>query len=262
VATTSEAAERFKVTDKNHERRIVLSGGGKKMAEVLVGTAPAYKQIYARAEGDNAIYNVAMGTYEAGVNGEDWMYRDFLAVPIDKVAGISFGDVTLEKKDGKLTVAGLSAEEQAKTSEVQRLVGAVIHARFDTVQGKGKDALAKLDPPDFQITVKRTEGAPVIYKYKKEAGGGAYLFADMAHDYLFRVSEKSIEPIVKAKRETLVEPKKEAEPKPGEAKAEDAKKDEAAAAKDEPKTDEAKKDEAKKDEASQAPKVQQTGSGG
>ena len=51
-------------------------------------------------------------------------------------------------------------------------------------------------------------GATVVLKYKKEAAGVAYLFASSASDYLFRVGETTIQPLVKTKRETLVEAKK------------------------------------------------------
>jgi hypothetical protein len=262
VATTSDAAERFKVTDKKHERRIVLSSGGEKQAELLLGESPAFKQIYARAADDNAIYNVAMATYEAGAAGEDWMQRNFLSIPIDKTASIAMGDIVIEKgKDGKFAVAGLSADQQSKKSEVDRLIGAVIHARFDSVEGKGKEALAKLGAPDIQITVKRTEGAPVIYKYKKDAKGDDYLFASSEHDYLFRVSKTNADPIVTAKRDKLIEPKKQEEAKTDEAKGEAAKTGEAKT--DETKTDAPAKEEVKKEEPAPTPHVEQTsGRGG
>jgi hypothetical protein len=69
------------------------------------------------------------------------------------------------------------------------------------------------------VTVKRTEGEPIVYKYKKEEGGGAYLFASSAQPYLFRVSEATIKPLADASRAKLIEAK--AEEKPEEKKPED-----------------------------------------
>src|SRR5688572_25308445 len=42
VATTGEAANRFKVSDAVHERRIVLSSGGKEAGKLYVGTSPSF----------------------------------------------------------------------------------------------------------------------------------------------------------------------------------------------------------------------------
>ena len=218
VATTSDAAARFKVTEKDHERRIILKSGDKQVAELLLGTSPTYREVHARAGGDDAVYGIAMAAYDAGARGEEWMNRDYLEVPQDKVASISIGDVVLDRKDGKWALDGLKPEEKPKETDIVQLAGAITHPSFDVVEGKGKDALAKLDPADIQVTVKRTQGDPITYKFKKEDKGGAYLFASSEHDYVFRVAEATISSIVKAKRADLIEAKAEAK---------DQKKDEA-----------------------------------
>jgi outer membrane lipoprotein SlyB len=204
VATSSEAAKRFKVSNEAHERRIVLKSSGKQVAEVLFGTAPSFRQVHARAANDASVYSIAFANYDAATRAEDWMKRDLLAVPEDKVASISIGDVTLERKDGKFTMPGLAEGQKLNETEVARLAGAATHPVFDAVQGKGPEALAKVNEPDIQVSIKRDDGTSIIYKYKKEAAGGAYLFASSAQDYLFRVAEVSIEPIAKAKRTALL----------------------------------------------------------
>jgi hypothetical protein len=87
---------------------------------------------------------------------------------------------------------------------------AISHPAFDVVQGKGKDELAKLDPADIQVVLKRDGAEDITYKYKKEANEGAYLFGSSAHDYVFRVAEASIAPTAQASRSKLVQ----AKPKP------------------------------------------------
>ncbi len=166
-----------------------------------------------RTPGKDEIYSVSIATYDAGVGGADWMNRRFLDIPQDKIASISIGDVTLEQKDGKFTLAGVKPEEKVKDAEIPPIVSGATQAAFDAVQGKGKDALAKVEPADFTVTVKRKEGDPIVYKYKKEEGGGAYLFSSSAHDFLFRVAEATVNPLVEAKREKLVEVKAAEKPK-------------------------------------------------
>jgi hypothetical protein len=208
AATSDEAAQRFKVTDKDHERRIVLSGGGKQIGAILVGTSPSFRQAHARVDGSSTIHNVAFASHEAGARADEWMSHEMLDIAQDKIASISVGDLNLEGKDGQFTVVGLAQGDKALDAQVRGLVAAVAHPSFDVVQGKGKEALEKLDNPDIQITLKKTDGGQVSYKYKKEGDGAAYVFASSAQDFVFRVAGRTIEPIVQAKRETFIEAKK------------------------------------------------------
>jgi hypothetical protein len=211
VASSSEAARRFKLTDETHERLIAFKSGGKEIGRLFIGTSPAFKQAYARAGNESSIYSVAFAAYDAGARGEEWMDRSLLNIPQDQIASISIGDLTLDHKDGKFALAGLSQNEKPNETAIYRLAGALSYPAFDAVAGKGPEALAKVNQPDIEVTVKRTAGAPVVLKYKKEEAGGAYLFASSANSFLFRASEAAIEPIVKAKREALIEAPKKAE---------------------------------------------------
>ncbi len=147
AATSAEASGRFKVGEESHERRILLRKGEKTVAELLLGTSPSFRQVHARAGGEPNIYSIQFANYDVGTRGEDWMNRDVLGVPDDKIASISIGDLRLDRKDGRFVVAGLADGETQKDSEVWRLAGAVAHPAFDAVQGKGADALAKVNGP-------------------------------------------------------------------------------------------------------------------
>lgn len=210
VATSADAAKRFKVTADSYERRIVLKSGGKPIGEILLGTSPAFKQVDVRAGGDSNVYNVAFAAYEAGARGEEWMDRSLLNIPEDKIASIAIGDITLERKDGKFVLKGLAGGQKQDETATYRLAGALSFPAFEAVVGKGREALAKVNDPTIEVTVKRKAGDPIVLKYKKEAAGGAYLFSSSANDFLFRASEAAIEPIVKAKREALIEAPKKA----------------------------------------------------
>jgi hypothetical protein len=66
VAETSSAAARFKLTEKVHDRRIVLKSGSSPVEELLIGTSPSYRQVHARLGGASAIYTVEFAVYDAG----------------------------------------------------------------------------------------------------------------------------------------------------------------------------------------------------
>ena len=211
VASSAEAAKRFKVAGDAYERKIVLKSGGNAIGEILLGTSPAFKQISARAGDDSHVYSVAFAEYEAGTRGDDWMDRTLLNIPQDQIVSIATGDVTLDRKDGKFVLSGLAEGQKPDETAIYRLVGALTYPVFDSVVGKGAEALAKVNEPNIEVTVKRTSGAPIILKYKKEAAGGAYVFASSATGFLFRASEAAIEPIAKAKHDALIEAPKKAE---------------------------------------------------
>jgi len=210
VAETTAAAERFKVTEKIHDRRVVLSSGGSKAAELLIGTSPSYRQVHVRAGDGAGIYTVELAAYDAGSSADTWMDHGLLDTPRDKIASITLGDVTIEGKDGKFTLAGLTKDEKPLPDKIDALASAIAHPLFDAVQGKGKDALAQADKPDLEAVVKRTDGSSVTYRYKKDPAGGGYLFASSAQDYLFRVADAEVAPIVQTKRTALIEAPKPA----------------------------------------------------
>ncbi len=211
VASSAEAAKRFKVAADAYERRIVLKSGGNAIGEILLGTSPAFKQISARAGDDSHVYSAAFAVYEAGARGEDWTDRSLLNIPQEQIVSIAIGDVTLDRKDGKFVLSGLAEGQKPNETAIYRLVGALTYPAFDAVVGKGSEALAKVNEPSIEVTLKRTSGTPIVLKYKKEAAGGAYLFTSSANGFLFRASEAAIEPVAKAKRDALIEAPKKAE---------------------------------------------------
>ncbi len=209
IASSNEAARRFKVTSDAFERRIALKSGGVALGEILLGTSPNFKSVSARAGKDSNVYSIAFSAYEAAARADDWMDRSLLNIERDKIASISIAGAVLERKDGKWVLSGLGKDQKQDETATYRLVGALTNPVFDAVAGKGPEATGKVNEPDVTATIKLTEAAPIVLKYKKDPAGGAYLFTSSANGFLFRASEASAEPIVKATREALIEaPKK------------------------------------------------------
>lgn len=215
VATTSEAAKRFKLTEDSNERRIVLKVGDEEVGELMIGSSPAYRQAHVRIADESEIYTVELAAHEAGARGEEWMDRDYLDIDTAKINSIELGDVKIEKKDGALTVADLKEGDEVKQAELSGFIHAAANPSFDAVQGKGEEALAKVQPADFTVTIGVQGGEPVTYSFKKQGEGSAYLFASSAHPYLFRVAEARIKTLAEASRGKLVDAKvEEKKPEP------------------------------------------------
>src|SRR6185312_16229658 len=147
------------------------SSGGSKVGELLIGTSPTYRQVHVRAGDAPGIYTVELAAYDAGSGADTWMNRGLIDTPRDKIASIALGDITIDGKDGKFTLAGLTKDEKPLPDKIDALASALAHPLFDAVQGKGKDALAQLEEPDVEAVVKRSDGSSVIYRYKKDPAG-------------------------------------------------------------------------------------------
>ena len=93
VAVSGSAPKRFKLTDAEHERRIVLRGNDQTLGEVIFGSSPTYRQVHAKTPDDAAVYSVAFATYDAGTRPEDWIDRDYLNLPEEEISKVELPSI-------------------------------------------------------------------------------------------------------------------------------------------------------------------------
>lgn len=207
VALSGSAQKRFKLTEEEHERRIVLRGDDGALGEVLFGTSPAYRQVHARTPDDEAVFSVAFAIYEAAARAEDWMDRDYLEVPEDDIVRVELPSLALVRDDDRLVVEGLGEDEQTVEDEAKSLLRQLARPGFTAVEGRGEAALARIGEPDLAVTLERKDGATLTYRVKKLEGEDEYLLASSEHDYLFRMPKYAVQALLDASRDKLVEPK-------------------------------------------------------
>ena len=78
VASQASTAERFEVTEENHQRHLVLAAGEETIADFYLGTSPGYRKAHARLVDDDDIYAITFSNYEAGVKASDWLDKSLL----------------------------------------------------------------------------------------------------------------------------------------------------------------------------------------
>lgn len=171
VAETPAARRRFEVAPGQFERRITLAQGEVALGALYLGSAPVFRQIHARADGDNAIYVVDFAAYEAPADVDDWIDREALTLPEADIQSIAFADFMLVRPqpdeasaDGAsgadaFALADLGAEETVDDAAVRRLVSAVARPRFETVVGRVADAAPASDATRATITVSLVDGS-------------------------------------------------------------------------------------------------------
>ncbi len=206
VAVSGSAPKRFKLTDSEHERRIVLRGNDETLGEVIFGSSPTYRQVHAKTPDDAAVYSVAFATYDAGSRPEDWIDRDYLNLAEEEISRVEMPSFALVREDGGIVVEGLSAEEETVESEANKIVGQLARPGFTAVEGRGEEALARVATPDLTVTLERKAGAALTYRLKKLDDKDEYLMTSSDHDYLFRVPKYALQAVLDASREKLVKP--------------------------------------------------------
>lgn len=204
VATSSSAAERFKVAEEGYERRIVLSGDDGRIGEIRIGTSPSYRYVHAKTPEDEAVYSVAFATYEAATKPTEWMDRDLLHVPQDEIERIVLPTFTLTRKEEGFTLEGLAEDEMADENAISSLVGKVARLTIASVEGNGEEALARVGQSELTVAVERKDAPTVTYRLSKMAEGDDYLLAASTQDYLFRIAGYTAKPLLEAARDKLV----------------------------------------------------------
>ena len=79
VATSSDSAERFEVTESNHQRRLTLESEEGVLADFFLGTSPGYRRVHARAAGEDEVYSLDFSNYEAPTDADQWLDKTLLA---------------------------------------------------------------------------------------------------------------------------------------------------------------------------------------
>ena len=78
VASRASTAERFEVSEDNHQRHLTLRAGEEVVADIYLGTSPGYRKAHARRVDDDDIYAIPFSNYEAGVEASDWLDKSLL----------------------------------------------------------------------------------------------------------------------------------------------------------------------------------------
>ncbi len=203
VATTKDAAKRFKVTDAGFERKIQLLEGTKPLITLYLGTSPGFRKIHARVAGDDDIYAIEMGTYEAQATAASWEDKDYLKFTGDKLKQIDIGGLTLQWDGKKPTLAGLKDGETLNEAKAKNLVHTVLTLPFASVLGKERPKdLAGSPELTFQVTLK--SGEVRHYDIFKSKDGKRHVLKVSTVPYYFTVSDFTFDELKGYDRKSLV----------------------------------------------------------
>jgi hypothetical protein len=194
VATSAEAAERFKVADAVFERRITAQAGGKTLGTLLLGTSQGPRQTYARKAGANEVHTVDLASHEVPVKAADWLDKALLRVPLGEIAGIALDGLELTQVAPPAPAAsataaasaatgagsapvptwqaqGLKPNERVDNAAADRLAQAIADLRFNGLRGRDEAARKDLGATELRIGVRRRDGRRIDYTLRKLPAG-------------------------------------------------------------------------------------------
>jgi len=203
VATTQEAAERFKVTDDNFERKIQLKDGDTPLVTLYLGTSPGFRKIHARVAGDKNIYAIEMGTYEAQATVASWENKDFLKLTSDHLKQVDIAGMTVQWDGEKPALADLKEGEVLDETKANDLIHAVLTVPFQSVLGKTQPE-AMGDKPVFSFKLTLKSGNERVYDFYKPKEGDGHILKVSEFPFYFKVSDFTFEELKGYNRESLL----------------------------------------------------------
>lgn len=205
VARTGEAAGRFKVSDREFERKITLFDEGETVAELYLGTSPGLRKAHARLAGEDEIYAVEFSTHQARAGEQDWIDKAVLKRDPEAIARLELPDIVLERKDGEVVIAGLEENQQTDTEQAKQLLRKVAGLEIRSVLGREAKPEYGLDKPLHNIALTLEDGETVRYAIAKlKEKGNDYVLKSSDNDYYLRIPGYTLNSILDTEKDKLV----------------------------------------------------------
>lgn len=238
LSTTVEAVKRFKVSPSIYEHKVVLSSGDKVLATLWLGDSAGLRQVYARANEEDTVYNLDFATYEISSDPNQWADKMVLNLKADEITQVTLPDVNLVRikehkpeekkeaeKDGnseKWQMEGLAPEEKLNHEEIETFINRIANLSFDAVLGKENQTKYHQDTPLLTLSITTRTGEPRTYVFSalekevkseksenSEKGENAgkiteYILKSSNSPYYFKLAEFMVKELLETKRDKLI----------------------------------------------------------
>jgi hypothetical protein len=174
VATSTSALNRFKVAEDKYERYLQLKKDGDVIAELYLGTGAGARQSHARSGDQDAVFTVAMGSYDAPATVTSWQDKTVLKLDKDTVTAVRLNDLLIQREPPSPAPDSTDKENAAELAESNKAVWTITppadnrkldqdavnqgmdklySLRFDSLLGKENKPEYGLDSPILEVTV-------------------------------------------------------------------------------------------------------------
>lgn len=205
VATTTDAAKRFKVGKDDYEKKVSFLVSGKPVAEVYVGSAPSFKKRHVRAEGKNEIFVVNLNPYDLSLKAKDWLDKSAYTLDSSKVKSITTAKFTMNRVGDKWKLEGISPDKVTNQVSADGAFNALLRIVFTNLEGDKDDPEFGLSQPvlEYSVILKDAD-KKVDYKFGKRTVNDGYILKTSDKNFYVSVSKYVLDNILKLNREQMI----------------------------------------------------------
>jgi Domain of unknown function (DUF4340) len=203
IATTNEARDRFAVSDKHYERRLVAGSGGKPITTVYLGASSGPHKSDARSADDAAVYAVELASYELPTGADEWLDNAMLGheagapTEID-VALADKPQLALKKAGAGWQADGLPAGRSVSATQADALAAAMAGVKVDAVLGEQALPAWQQDKPELTLTMKDKQGKTVTWTLSKTTKGDFHVLKSSDKPWYLKLETFHARPLLDA----------------------------------------------------------------
>lgn len=205
VASSDDAAPRFRVSDNEYKERIDLKTGDKNVATVLIGSSAGHNKLHLRVDKAKEIFAVDLPEREVSTESGDWIDRGAVELESDDINCVELPQLKLTRKNQKdfeLSYGGKVASIDAgAASEVLESVGGV---NISDVLGTSNKPEYGLDAPVLTFTVEVKNGKKLVYKFGKLAGTNFLVLAKPEGQFYLKIDSWFVERLRNLSADALI----------------------------------------------------------
>ncbi|GIX22715.1 MAG: hypothetical protein KatS3mg121_1498 [Gammaproteobacteria bacterium] len=203
VATTDEAAERFKVAESDFERRLTLEKDGEPVAVLYVGSSPGVRRAHVRLDDEAPIYAVEFSVYQARSGDQDWIDENILKRAADAVTRIEVDGLALiHDDDGAWRLPDPDPGKETDPDQARLLADKILNLQVERVLGREPAERDKLNEPAHRIRLSFKDGGPVEYAVSP-LEDKAWILKSSDNDHYFRVAQWALRSVFETDRAKL-----------------------------------------------------------
>lgn len=205
VATTSGAAERFKVAESDFERKISFMNGDQIQATLYIGTSPGFRKAHVRLSESSDIFVIMLESWEASAQTDHWLKKDILRINSMDIDRLVMNDVVLTRSDQSLQPDDLMEHEKPNAEAINSLISRLAGLQIQSVSGTVDSEDGQRDEPVLEIDLALKHGGSLKYRFfKPEEAGSHYSLERSDLPYHFTVAAFSVAALRETERSTLV----------------------------------------------------------
>ena len=218
MATSAGAQDRFKVGEKDFDRRITLGRGDKTIDVLYLGVPQGMRDTPIRRAGEQSIHAIRSGALDARTDDDSWADMKVLQLPKDSIVRIDVDGLVLhatprteasntDKQDSPPWRAeGLKSGETLNSASADNLASLLANLHPSSVLKTSDQPDNGLDQPLLKLVLTTRDGKRIDYAIGELTGEDAYVLKASSRAEAFRLLPFAAQPLLDtAKRATLLD---------------------------------------------------------